>query len=213
MDVGNSVRKAIVDYGDDEVDAATIHACNAVDGTAAKLHPTLGSNARFTRLLRESYFILEPMAAPGINLDDTRFPVKVLHPKAPGGQPDYADVVYGIHRCHHGHGEALPGGFELLQEASGQPGYTSMTVEKKAPGMGRVRLSDRVIFGLLAVAVFSPANVGQEVPDGYHFTFGRRPVRLEINEWWGRAADFPAVAALEPVPRVTLDFAHMMNDL
>jgi hypothetical protein len=79
--------------------------------------------------------------------------------------------------------------------------------------MGRVRLSDRTIFGLLAVAVFSPVNADQHVPDGYHFTFGRRCLRLEINQWWGRAADFPAVAATEPVPRVTLDFADWMNDL
>jgi hypothetical protein len=149
VDVGNSVRRAIEDYERGEVDSAMIHACNAVDGTAAKLHPTLGSNARFTALLRDSYFILEPMAAPGINLDETRFPVKVKYPKAPGGQPDFADIVYGIHRCHHNHGEALPGGFELLTDASGQPGHTCMEIEKKVPGMGRVRLSDRVIFGLL----------------------------------------------------------------
>jgi hypothetical protein len=213
VDVGNSVRKAIDDYVADEVDAAMIHACNAVDGTASKLYPALGSNARFTRLLRDNYFILEPMAAPGINLQETRFPVKVERPKAPGGLPDYADVIYGIHRCHHGHGEALPGGFELLRDATGQPGHTSMTVEKKAPGMGRVRFSDRAIFGLLAVAVLSPVNADQKVPDGYHFTFGRRPVRLEINDWWGRANGFVAIAALEPMPRVTLDLSTMMDDL
>lgn len=211
MDVGNSVRKAIDDYVAHEVDASMLHACNAVDGTAAKLHPALRSNARFTRLLRDNYFILEPMAAPGINLQDTRFPVKVARPKAPGGLPDYADVIYGIHRCCHGHGEALPGGFELLPDAAGQPGYTSMAVEKKAPGMGRVRFSDRAIFGLLAVAVLSPVNVDQKVPNGCHFTFGRRPVRLEINDWWGRAVDFLAITALEPMPRVTLDLTNMMD--
>ncbi|MGO9295539.1 MAG: hypothetical protein ACLP52_16985 [Streptosporangiaceae bacterium] len=213
MDVGNSVRKAIDDYEDGEHDAAMLHACFAVDGTAAKAHPGMGSNARFTTLLRDNYFILEPMGAPGINLDETRFPVKVPHPKAPGGQPDYADVIYGIHRCHHGHGEALPGGFELLHNAVGQPGFTGLSVEKRKPGMGRVRFSDRAIFGLLAVAVLSPANVDQKVPDGYHFTFGRNLFRMDINEWWARAAEFSAIAALEPVPRVTLDFGDWMNDL
>jgi hypothetical protein len=214
VDVGNSVRKSIDDFEHGETDAAMLHACNAVDGTAAKLYPTLGSNARFTTLLRDSYFILEPMAAPGINLTNTRFPVKVKYPKAPGGQPDFADIVYGIHRCTHGHGEALPDGFKLLCHAAGQPGYTAIQIEKESPGQGRVRLSDRTIFGLLAVAVLSPVNIDQRVPDGYHFTFGRNPVkRLEINAWWGCAADFPAVAALEPMPRVKLDFAHMMNDL
>ena len=197
-------RSAIDDYVAREPDAAMLHACNAVDGTAAKLYPALGSNARFTRLLRDSYFILEPMAAPGINLQDTRFPVKVARPKAPGGLPDYADVIYGIHRCCHGHGEALPGGFELLPEAAGQPGYTSMTVEKKEPGWEEYVSATGRDFGLLAVAVLLPVNVDQKVPNGYHFTFGRRPVRLEINDWWGRAVDFVAVAALEPMPRVTL---------
>jgi len=32
--------------------------------------------------------------------------------------------------------------------------------------------------------VLSPANTGQEVPDGYHLTFGRKPVQLEIKDWW-----------------------------
>jgi hypothetical protein len=65
---------------------------------------------------------------------------------------------------------------------------------------GKVRLSDRVIFGLLAVAVLSPANADQKVPNGYHLTFGGNAV-LPINEWWGRARDFPAIAAQDPVPR------------
>jgi hypothetical protein len=214
MDVGNSVRIAIKLHGDGETEAAMWHACAAADGTAAKVYPALsGNNTRFTTLLRDNYFILEPMAAPGINLDETRFPVRVEHPKALGGQPDFADVIYGIHRCCHGHGEALPGGYELMPDAAGRHGRTRMHIQKEAPGMGRVRFSDRVIFGLLAVTVLSSANVGQAVPDGHHLTFGRRPLRLEINDWWGHAADFPAVAATEPMPRVRLDFAGMMNDL
>ena len=213
MDVGNSVRKAIDDFGDGEIDAAMLHACNAVDGTAARVYPAItGSNERFTTLLRENYDILGPMGAPGINLVETRFPVQVDKPKAPGGQPDIADIIYGIHRCHHGHGEALPGGFELMPDAAGTPGYTRMSLAKVGEGW-RVRLSDRIIFGLLAVAVLSPANTGQQVPDGYHFTFGRKPVRLEIKGWWGRAADFPSVAALEPMPLVTFDFTEQLKEL
>jgi hypothetical protein len=210
MDVGNSVRKAISDFEQGEIEAAMIHACNAVDGTAAKVLPQIsGNNLRFTTLLRTSYFILGPMAAPGINLDETRWPVKVERPKAQGGKPDFADIIYGIHRCCHGHGEALPDGFELLNHAAGSPGFTALRLEK-----GKAHLSDRIIFGLLAVAVLSPANVDQRVPDGYHLTFGQNPVKcLEINQWWGRAADFPAVAALHPMPLVKLDFGDMMDDL
>jgi len=207
MNVGNSVRKAIDDWEQGELESAMLHACNAVDGTAKKLYPTLGSNARFTRLLRENYGIFGPMGAPGIDLVETRFPVKVARPKAEGGKPDIADVLYGIHRCAHGHGDELPDGFELLPDAAGPPRYTRMLIEK-----GKVRLSDRVIFGLLTVAVLSPANEGQTVPDGYHLTFGGKVV-LPINEWWGRAVDFASIAAQEPLPQVKLDFGHWTAQL
>ncbi len=207
MNVGNSVRKAIDDWEQGEPESAMLHACNAVDGTAKKLYPTLGSNARFTRLLRENYGIFGPMGVPGIDLVQTRFPVKVTRPKAEAGKPDIADVLYGIHRCAHGHGDDLPDGFELLPDAAGAPRYTRMLIEK-----GKVRLSDRVIFGLLAVAVLSPANEGQTVPDGYHFTFGGKVV-LPINEWWGRSADFASIAAQEPLPQVKLDFGDWTAQL
>jgi hypothetical protein len=202
MNVGKSVRKAIDDWERGELEAAMLHACNAVDGTAKKLYPLLGSNERFTRLLRENYGILGPMAAPGINFVDTRFPVSVPKPKAPGGKPDLADVIYGIHRCSHGHGDELPDGFALIPDAAGANRLTHMEVER-----GKVRLSDRTIFGLIAVAVLSPANKDQSVPDGYHLTFGDTE-KLLINDWWGRASDFPTIAAKEPLPNVKLDFGN-----
>ena len=130
MTVGDSIRKAIDDWGMGEAESAMLHACNAIDGTARKLFPTEGSNARFTRLLRENYGILGPMGMPGIALAETRFPIKVERPKAAGGRPDVADVIYGIHRCTHGHGEALPDGFELLPDAAGPPRLTRLMVEQ-----------------------------------------------------------------------------------
>jgi len=205
MNVGNSVRKAIDDWAASELDSAMRHACNAVDGTAKKVYPKLGSNARFTQLLRDNYSILGPMGMPGINLVETRFPVQVDRPKAPGGKPDLADVIYGIHRCSHGHGEELPGGFKLIHDARGPARQTRVEI-----GRGAIRLSDRIIFGLIAVSVLSQANADQHVPDGYYLTFGAT-AELIINEWWGRAADFPAIAASDPVPLVTLDFAEWMK--
>lgn len=205
MNVGNSARKAIDDWEAGELDSAMLHACNAIDGTAKKLYPKLGSNARFTQLLRDNYSILGPTGMPGINIGETRFPVKVDRPKAPGGQPDLADVIYGIHRCSHGHGDELPGGFELIQDVRGPMRQTRCEIQR-----GSIRLSDRIIFGLIAVAVLSPANKDQHVPDGYYLTFGATE-KLIINDWWGRAVDFPAVAATDPVPSVKLDFAEWMK--
>jgi hypothetical protein len=99
VDVGNSVRMAIDDYVRGELDGAMLHACMAVDGTAAKLHPTVRVGARFRRLLRENYVsIVEPMV-PGINLEETVFPVQIPNATGRGRQPDFADIVYVIHRC------------------------------------------------------------------------------------------------------------------
>ena len=204
MNVGQSIRKSISDWQTGDAEAAILHACNAIDGTAKKMHPTLGSNARFTQLLRDNYGILGPMGAPGIDLVSTRWPVVLPRPKAPGGQPDIADVIYGIHRCSHGHGDELPSGFELLPDAAGPPRQTRMRIEK-----GKVQLSDRIIFGLLAVAIMCPVNIGQSVTDGYYLTFST--IKLPINDWWGRAADFPAIAAQDPTPLVKLDFSIWMT--
>ena len=169
MNVGNSVRKAIDDWERGETDAAMSHACNAVDGTAKKVYPSLGSNARFTRLLRDNYAILGPLGMPGI-------------------------------------------GFELMPDArqpvrAGELRKTTVKVVR-----GAIRLSDRIIFGLIAVTVLSPANKDQHVPNGYYLTFGAEE-KLIITEWWGRATDFPAIAAPEPVPSITLDFNEWMHEI
>jgi hypothetical protein len=124
MIIARSVRKAIDEWEQRDLESAMLHACNAVDGTAGKLYPRLGNQARFTRILRENYAILGPMGAPGIDLIGTRFPVTVRKVTAQGGKPDLADVLYGIHRCCHAHGDELPEGFDLLLNAAGPKRYT-----------------------------------------------------------------------------------------
>jgi hypothetical protein len=200
--ISDSVRKAIDDWQQRELEAAMLHACNAIDGTARKLYPSLRNKERFTRLLRENYGILGPMGAPGIDLDNTQWPVDVKSPTAPSGKPDMADVLYGIHRCCHAHGDELPQGFELLLDAAGPSRRTRILVER-----GKLRLSDRMIFALLAIAVLSPVNKGEAAAalDTYFLTFGDS-AKLMINDWWGRAGDFPAIAAKDPMPSVRLDF-------
>ena len=203
--VGDSVRKSIEDWSSGDLEIAMLHACNAVDGTAAKVYPNiLGSNARFTQCLRDNYDILGPMGMPGIDIVNTRWPIKVEKPKAVGGSPDLADVIYGIHRCTHGHGAEMPDGFELIANAAGPPGYTAIGVQR-----GRIQLSDRIIFALLGVAVFSPVNVGQRVPDGYILTFAANV--MPINEWWGRGAEARALISTVEMPCVKMDFSDWMD--
>jgi hypothetical protein len=53
MNVGESVRKAIDDWEHGELEAAMLHACNAVDGTAKKLiHCSAATSALHDRCAR-----------------------------------------------------------------------------------------------------------------------------------------------------------------
>lgn len=202
--IANSVRKAIEDFSTGDIDFAMLHACNAVDGTARKVFPTLRNKIRFTRLLRENYVILGSMAAPSLDLTNTRWPVRVNRPTAPGGDPDFADVVYGVHRCTHGHGDVLPDGFELIENARGAAQFTTLQISP-----GKVQLSDRTIFGLLAVAVLNPANANEQIAPDYFLSYGE--TRLLIHEWWSRADDFLSLVAAKPAPAVALDFGDWMH--
>jgi len=184
-----------------------LHACNAVDGTAAKaLSHIRSNNERFSTLLRNNYFALGIMGMPGINLADTRFPISVANPKAPGGGVDLADIIYGIHRCTHGHGSEMPDGFELLRDSVGPPERTTIKIQR-----GKIQLSDRIIFGLLAVAVLAPENVGQTIPPSYWLSLGAENT-FAIHEWWGRREDFEAIASTISIPNITVDFSEWMND-
>ena len=116
---------------------------------------------------------------------------------------DLAEVIYCFHRCVHGHGDELPEKFTLLEDAAGPALLTRMEIEKHY-----VRMSDRVIFGLLSVAVLSPQNTLQSVPDGYHLSFGT--TKIIINDWWGRAIDFLKIVDEHPMPKVTLNFGDWM---
>jgi hypothetical protein len=207
--VGEHVGLALDAWDRGEAEHAMLHACIAVDGTARKAYPaTTRNKARFTSLLRDNYDVLGPMSAPGVNLAESFLPVKMPHAKEKSG-PDFAELIYGVHRCTHGHGDELPGGFELIPNAALGMDTTTLLFEKS----GKVRLSDRVIFGLLAVAVFAPANADERVPnDGYHFVFGKQRIRLQVNDWWGRHDDFAAVVASEPMPYVKLDFGDWMPE-
>jgi len=210
MKVGNSVRKAIDDWEAKEYESAMLHACNAIDGTAKKAYPNadVGNKKRFTDFLRGNYAILGPMGLPQIDIVRQRFHVPIGGKATTAdGIPDLADVIYGVHRCTHGHGDELPEGFELMPDAAGPAGYTRVRFDP-----GAVRLSDRIIFALIAVAVLSPHNRDQHVPAGYHLTFGSAAIRLEINEWWGRSADFGEVLALDPSISVNIDFSKVLDE-
>lgn len=154
MNVGDSVGHAIDEWRRHKWDAAMLHACNAVDGTGKKRYPRLGVGRRFKHTIRDSIDIFRMVATPGLDVELIRFPAAVKS-DLPDKRPDIADVMYGIHRCAHGHGDELPRGFELTRIANG-----GKSVELMMARDGRVQLSSSVVLGLLAIAITAPEKQG-----------------------------------------------------
>ncbi|VVN03486.1 hypothetical protein PS684_05003 [Pseudomonas fluorescens] len=194
MRIVDSVAKAISDWQIGDSESAMMHACNAVNGTATKAYKGLGDRAAFTTLLRDNYAILGPMGLPGMDVEKTLFGVDLQKASHEIREFDLADVIYKIHRCSHGHGDELLKGFELIPDAAGPHGTTHFIANIVD---GTVQLSDRVIFAMLGVVVFSPVNASQKSDFGYYLTYNDG-VQLPINEWWGRADDFLKIVADAP---------------
>ncbi|MDQ1214014.1 hypothetical protein [Pantoea anthophila] len=206
--IGYSVCKSIDDFLIGDLNGAMLHACMAVDGTSKKTHFEMYRHrTRFITTLRENYSILRPMSFPGLDIEQIKWPVKISAEQKPEEWPDTAEVIYGVHRCAHGHGDELPAGFELMPDVL--HGDTNSTSLIAAPG--RVQISDRVIFGLLAIAVLAPVNHNLNTKDGYWLSLNHK--QFIINEWWGKRDEFLAIAAPHDTQRVNLDLGNWYSQV
>lgn len=186
--IGEHVAATIDCFSRSELDFAMLHACVAVDGTAKKVYPSVGSRKRFVQFLRDYYWVIEPTAMPGFDLELSRFgniPLgKVL-------RPDWAEIVYEVHRCAHAHGDQVRPGFELV------PGV-GLSVKSGKIGQGVFEMPNHVPFGLIFAAVLSSVNADEKIADNYFLTIGHLDfsnfTQLPISDWWGGEDDFRPIA-------------------
>ena len=193
-----------------------LHACNAVDGTARKVYPALGVGARFKKLLRENYVgILEPMMVPGVNLAETVFPVSISGASGPGGRPDVADILYVIHRCHHGHGKSNPAG-RVGTDTRHHHRAPAHHHGLRGPERGMDSSPQRPEHlrpgrrGTPVTGQRRPGPAGQPHRPGLLDSPPISHVRLD-NGWWGRADDFAAITAMDRKRiSLTVDFSNVI---
>ena len=178
------------------------HACNAIDGTAKKRYPQVGVAVRFKRTTRDALDIFRAMASPGIDFDQTRFPITVKS-DLPDKRPDIADVLYGVHRRTHGHDDELPDGFQLTPHG---PRVGGVHIWRN----GKIELPASAVIGLLAIAVFAPENKGEAVPDGYRLSLYEHV--FPIGAWWGWQDHFREMVSVAESPHMPLDFGDLWND-
>ena len=64
-------------------------------------------------------------------------------------------------------------------------------------------MPDRILWGLISVAVFAKVNAVERSTGTYYLSLGAE--RFTISEWWGREDDFRQVAGRYNQTRVKLD--------
>lgn len=187
------IRCALDDVGDGKLMSALMHACAAVDGTGAKLYPDKKVRDRFVETFDRYLWIVEPMLAIGINLEETTFKWIVLE-KRPAR---FSEIIYEIFRCNLAHGTEVPPGFNVVLRKSDE--HRSVLI-----GQQQLVLPDTIIFALLSVAVFSTANAGQKIGVDSWLSCGT--MHFTIDEWWGREADVRICLSTVRMPRIKMEF-------
>ncbi len=193
MKLRDHVLYAIDDAQARKPDAALLHACIAIDGTAKRLFPNKPVRLRYIDCLRRYYWLMEAMIGVGINLEETRF-ANIRLPKLE--QPDLAEIVYYIFRCSHAHADEVPEEFTLIA-SEGNFGSGWML------GNNQFHMPDRIVWALLAVTVFSNVNANEFTTGNYYLSLGNE--RFPVSEWWGREDDFRPIAERYNQVRVKLE--------
>jgi len=204
--IQKSIKKAIDELNIEDYEAAMLHVCNAIDGTAQKKNGAISSKSLFVDFIRGYYDYIGAMTGTYfLDYKNINWPVTVQRPSGAGGKTDLADFLYSIHRCKHAHGTALPDGFEFHADIKSNSQTTTFSFKPE-----KVRLSDRFIWALIAIVVLEPVNrdlVDGEL-DGYYINLGNK--KYLMNDWWGRLNDIP------PLPpktqNVILDFDELRSN-
>ena len=183
-------------------DSALMSACIAVDGTSKVLHPSMiGHAKRFKQCIRDYYWLIEPMMGVGLNLVDTRFTNVTCIRSCPS--PDFADLVYHIIRCNHAHGEEVPVEFHIT-------GSRNAFFSEWELGPNSVRMPDKVIWALTAVAIFSRVNgCFHGKGKGWRISWGAEI--FPIDEWWGREVEIKQLATGWNTRRVEIKELSRLN--
>lgn len=188
---------------------ALMHAAISIDGTAKKIFRRGGGN-NYKLCLRRYYWLIERFIGEGFNLVETKF--SYLDLDNGNGKnvpdPDLADVIYHIFRCGHAHCEAVPIKYQILEAGNGVHPW-EMDRENKG-----LRMPHTVIFALLAVSVFSKANLDIKTTGEHLLKWGSPQMGYQgftIKNYWGKEDDIKDFFKDRPQTRVKIDFSEWKN--
>lgn len=193
--VGDEVRSSLDHWSAGEWSQSLAHATVALEETAEKRYPSLDPAARFKQTVRDDVDVFGAMAAPDIELVESRFPVPVESDQ-PDGRPDIADVLYAVHRYLHGDASAMPAGFNVEPHADNIPLFN---ISK-----GKLWMRGTAALGVLALVVFAPENKGEPIPGSYQLGWAQHV--FHVVGWWGWQDHFREIVHNAGITQYTLDF-------
>lgn len=204
MKLEQHVLSAIDDYEAGNPDAALMNTCIAIESTARNLYKKDEPGAKgYKDCIQKYYWIIEPMIGEGLNLEETKWDnVNIYNGRGRKIQnPDLADIVYHIFRCNDAHGKPVPKNYRLLPVADG---YSTWLIAD-----GIIHMPERIIWALLAVSVFSSANMGIKSEGDYYLSYGSETLgmgveKFVIKDWWGKENEFKSFLSNQNIIRVKL---------
>lgn len=191
MKMSDRIQYAIDDASSGKTLSGLMHACFALEGTGKKLFGDGFSRDLFVKTFNHYLWVIEPMFACGINLDETLFKNIKLKKR----QSSFCEILYEVFRCSFAHGYELPEGFGV--ELTSDPMHRTLHFEKQS-----LIIPDTIIYALCAAVIFSNANADLSIKEGYWLACGT--MYFDINKWWGREEDARICFSTVNIPRVTL---------
>ncbi|MGE0670647.1 MAG: hypothetical protein AB7H48_04270 [Parachlamydiales bacterium] len=162
-----------------EYEFALQEAVIAIDVSAKKYYSSEKSSAKnYKNLLREYYWILELFGLNGVNLLQSSFSnLKVMDQGKIIANPNLFDIIYHIMRCHLVHNSGIPENMEFNYDRD-------LIIAKEF-----ISLPIGVIWGLLAIVVFSKINIEETSEGNAYFTYTQIDSvseKWEVSTHWGK---------------------------
>lgn len=188
MKTQNHVIYSIDAFERGEKDNSLLHACIAIDSTAQKLFNTSHSTSHNHKECIRRYYWLMQYFLPGINYTKTMFSnITIVNQYGKTiANPDLADLIYHIHRCNETHGKETSKNYQLLPSVFNADGCILKLEE------GVVQISERIVWALLAISVFSKVNSSLQ-SEGDYYLLSCSNNNFAIKDYWGKEKEVEAI--------------------
>jgi hypothetical protein len=205
MRIEQHVNKTFEEMLKPDFDSALMNACLGLDGTCKKyFQKDFSSASLYKKMIRDYYWLIEPMIGAGINLEETKF--DNLNIKNGKGylidHPDLADIIYHVFRCSHAHGDDTPLNYRFSEWKDGKHVWILAD--------NFIQMPINIIWALTSIIVFSKANSNINTCEDCYLTWGAESLGVSVNkfivkDYWGKEDDIKTFFESKNLIRIKLD--------